>query len=103
MGFAALYASYDSGLPEVRSGEVERLVKDHRVDLRVAPGNKRFALDLIEPFLVQERRHVGVTAVRTRDAELPAVNPADAVLDVELDLAALGHGADCMVDQGIFV
>src|SRR6266850_4107510 len=85
------------------SGEVERLLEAHGVDLRLAARHKRFAFDLIEPLLVIKHRDVGMTAARPRDAELTAVNRADAVGYIKLDLAAQRHGLDRMVNQGAFV
>src|SRR5438477_911053 len=85
------------------SGEVERLLEDHGVDLRLAACNKRLALDLIEPLLVQKHRPVGITTVLPGEPELAAVGAADTVRNVELDHAAFRHRLDRMADQVVFI
>src|SRR6516164_3626913 len=50
-----------------------------------------------------EHRDVRVTAGRSRDTELAAVDPANPVLDVELDQAAFGHLLYRTADQSTFI
>ena len=54
-----------------------------------APTGKLRALDLIEAIVCKEHRGRGEAAARPCDAELPTINPVDAVRDVDLQLAAL--------------
>src|SRR4029077_9601763 len=83
--------------------EIERLLETHGVDFRLSAPNKRFAFELIQPIVVMKHRDVRVTAVRSRDSELAAVDPANPVLDVELDQAAFGHLLYCTADQSTFL
>jgi hypothetical protein len=61
------------------------------------------SLDLVEALLVIEHRDRGMAAVRGPDAQLTAEHPADAVGNVELDLASLRQRLDRMVDHGAFL
>ena len=67
------------------------------------PARKRLALDLIKPPFVVEHRGLRVTAVRPMDGELTAIDPIDAVGDVDLDLAAGGQRLDRMVEDDAFL
>src|ERR1700680_30210 len=75
-------------------GERERLLETNGVGRRVFPRRKRFPLDLIEPLLVIEHRDRRMAAIRPHDAQLTAVSPADAVGNIDLDLAPLGQRLD---------
>ena len=77
---------------ERRSGEIERLLEAHRINFRLPPGDKRVSLDLIKTIIAVEQRHVGIATVRTRDAQLPAIDSADAMRNVEFDGATSSHG-----------
>jgi hypothetical protein len=67
------------------------LLKTHGIDFRLSAGNKRPSFDLIEQIVMMKHCDVGVATVHSRDAELAAVDPADSVLDVELDQASFRH------------
>jgi hypothetical protein len=71
------------------SGEIKRLLEPHRVNFRLSPGDKGVGLDLIEAVIPVEQRHVGIAAVRSGDAQLPAVDSANAMRNVEFDYAPL--------------
>src|SRR6185295_14965022 len=74
--------------------EDERLLELDKV--AVAAALKPRALDHVEAFIGEEYRGRRKAAVWPRDAQLPAIDPVDAVRDVELHLAAalrqLPHG-----------
>ena len=59
--------------------ECERLLEPNGV--RGAPAGKFRALDLVEAIVGKEHRSRGEAAIRPCDAELPAINPVDAVRD----------------------
>src|SRR6266436_9999881 len=86
-----------------RSLEIDRLLKTHGVDFRLSARNKRFALDLIQPIAVMKHRDIGVTTIHPCDSELAAVEPADAVLDVELDQAPFRHLLYRVAHQSVFL
>jgi hypothetical protein len=65
------------------SREIERLLETRGIDFRLSARNKRLAFDLVKPIVMVNHGDVGVTAIRSCDAELAAVDPADSVLDVE--------------------
>src|SRR5215813_12155903 len=77
--------------------ECERLLEPNGI--AVAPAGKLRALDLVEPIIGKEHRGRGEMAVRPGDAELPAIDPVDAVGDVDLQLAALRHSLDGLFDD----
>src|SRR5215470_19713010 len=85
------------------SREIERLLKTHGIDFRLSAGNKRLSFDLKQPIVVMKHRDIRVTAVCARDAELAAVEPADPVLDVELDHAPFRHLLDRIAHQSVFL
>jgi len=84
------------------SRKIERLLETHGVDFRLPARNKRFAFDLIQPIATMKYGDVRVTAARPRDAELPAVGPADSVRDIELDQAPFRHLLYCVAHQSVF-
>ena len=57
------------------------MLKANGVGRRIGAGGKRHALDLIEPLLIVEQRNRRMAAVLASDAQLAAVNPADAMGD----------------------
>jgi hypothetical protein len=69
--------------------EIKRLLKAHRFDFGLPAGDKRVALDLIEAVIPVEQRHIGVATVRSGDAQLPAVDLANATRNVEFDPAGI--------------
>jgi hypothetical protein len=68
---------------------IKRLLKAHRFDFGLPAGDKRVALDLIEAVIPVEQRHIGVATVRSGDAQLPAVDLANATRNVEFDPAGI--------------
>src|SRR5262247_4387392 len=83
--------------------QIERLVEDHGIDIGFAARDRRGALELIEPLLVNEDSQIGEAAILAQDRELAAVGLADAMRDVELDFVAVGQSLDRMADMGIAV
>jgi hypothetical protein len=77
--------------------ECERLLEPN--EIAVAPAGKLRTLDLVEPIIGKENRGRGEITVRSGDAELPPINPVDAVGDVDLQLAALRHSLDGLFDD----
>src|SRR5215470_4094354 len=85
------------------SWKIERLLKTHGIDFCLSARNKRLAFDLIEPIVVMKHCDVRVTTARSRDAELTTVEPADSVLDVELDQASFRHLLYSVAHQSVFL
>jgi hypothetical protein len=85
------------------SWEIERLLETHGINFRLPAANKRPSFDLIQKIVMMKHCDVGVTTVRSRDAELAAVDPADSVLDVELDQASFRHLLYGIVHQAVFL
>src|SRR5215813_4494766 len=83
--------------------EIERLVENHRVYIRISASDRRYSLELVQPLLVKEDCHVGEASVGPLDRKLAPVGRADAMRNVELDLVALGQGLDRMTDYGVAV
>src|SRR5712672_484627 len=83
--------------------QVERLLEDHGVDLRLPASDGCCSFKPIEALLVIEYRNVGIAAVCPRNSKLSAVSRADAMGDVEFDHTALRCRIDRMGDQSVFV
>src|SRR6202044_654859 len=79
--------------------EIERLLEAHCIKFRLPPGDERVALDLIEAVIPVEQRHVGVATVRSGDVQLPAVDSANPMRNVEFDRAASCYGTVSRLDQ----
>jgi hypothetical protein len=80
---------YTNSLP---SGEIKRLLEPRGVNFRLSPGDKRVTLDLIEAIIPIEQRDVGVATIRSDDTQMPAVDSADAMRNVEFDRATSCYG-----------
>src|SRR5712671_2744620 len=97
--------SADSVLGAVRAAacECERLLKAHGVGFGTVSSRKHNALDLVEPSFVVEQRDCRMAPVFPVNAELTAVDPVDAVRDIDRHRAAFGQHPDGMVDDSAFL
>ena len=53
-------------------GKIKRLLETHRFNFCLPSNDECVALDLAKAVVPVEERHVRVSAVRSRDAQLPA-------------------------------
>jgi hypothetical protein len=74
------------------SATLKRLLEAHRVNFRLPPGDKGVALDLLEAVIPVEQRHVRVATARSGDAQLPAIDSANTMRNVEFDRATSCYG-----------